>query len=77
MLTESGFVFAESNASSEQSTHSDTGSHGIMKNTLLAMDSSAHDKQAVRKILKNIEDEFHIDRSLLNPDDLWKRPQAG
>ncbi|XP_067671793.1 A-kinase anchor protein 10, mitochondrial-like [Haliotis asinina] len=62
----------ESDASSEHSVGSQSvGADGI-KNTLLAMDTSH-----VKKALTRIEDDMRIDSMLLNPDELWKRPEAG
>ncbi|XP_014670762.1 PREDICTED: A-kinase anchor protein 10, mitochondrial-like [Priapulus caudatus] len=66
-----------SSASSEQSTQSEGAGVAAPRNTLLAMESSAHDQQAVRRIMRSIEDEFHIDPAQLTPQKLWSRPQAG
>ncbi|XP_071094421.1 A-kinase anchor protein 10, mitochondrial-like [Haliotis cracherodii] len=62
----------ESDASSEHSVGSQSVGPDSIKNTLLAMDTSH-----VKKALTRIEDDMRIDSMLLNPDELWKRPEAG
>lgn len=66
------FLTAESDASSEHSVGSQSVGPDSIKNTLLAMDTSH-----VKKALTRIEDDMRIDSMLLNPDELWKRPEAG
>lgn len=64
----------DSEASSEISANSEIQT---TKNTLLAMGKLHKDQEAVRKVMQTLEGDFHIDPTLLNPDNLYKRRNAG
>lgn len=69
---------AGSDASSDHSVGSKSmeseSAANSTKNTLLAMDTSQHN---IKKALTKINDDMRIDNTLLNPENLWQRPQAG
>jgi hypothetical protein len=63
-----------SDSNSERSFGSIGNDSVTSRNTLLAMDTRG---EHIKRAMNKIHDDMRIDSSLLDPDNLWRRPNDG